>query len=418
VWEGNKRIPRGFPVKLRREAVASKNVLAMISNDFKFPVQTPDIAYVVEKGDSLSVIARRFSTSVTRLVSLNQLTSRNRIQIGQRLLLPQDDSNPVLLASASLSSDGLYSIRRGDTVSVIAARYGVTEQALMRVNGISDPRRIYPGQQIALPGFQSESVLLAVNDAVPAPDPLQLVNDLEAPAAESAATKNITTASSTRAPSVSQIESLEDASLEDAPVASSVQLALNETVLPPAAVLPDNQELETPVTLEDGQAVALDPALDVAESNEQLTEALAADPSDYSVASNNTVEIQASETLGHYADWLGIRAWDVRRLNNMAFRDQVIIGKRLSLDFSRVNIVEFEQQRREFHSTLQREFFANYRIQDVEQYQLRRRDNIGRIARNDYSTPIWLLRQYNPGLDFNRIQIGQQIVFPLLERVR
>jgi len=160
----------------------------------------------------------------------------------------------------------------------------------------------------------------------------------------------------------------------------------------------------------------LDPVIDVSESNEQLVENLSADPSDYTVASNNTVEVQASETLGHLAEWLSIRAWDVRRLNNMAFRDPVIVGKRLTLDFSSVNIVEFELKRREFHSTLQQEFFSNYRIQGVEQYEIKRNDNIGAIARNRYSTPIWLVRQYNPELDFNRIQIGQKIAFPLVEQ--
>ena len=100
----------------------------------------------------------------------------------------------------------------------------------------------------------------------------------------------------------------------------------------------------------------------------------------------------------------------------MAFSDPVIVGKRLTLDFSRVNIAEFELKRREFHSTLQQEFFSNYRIQGVEQYEIKRGDNIGAIARNRYSTPIWLVRQYNPELDFNRIQIGQKIAFPLVEQ--
>jgi membrane-bound lytic murein transglycosylase D len=141
------------------------------------------------------------------------------------------------------------------------------------------------------------------------------------------------------------------------------------------------------------------------------------DPSDYSVTANNTVEIQASETLGHYADWLEIRAWDLRRLNNMSFSTPVIIGKRLSLDFSQVNIAEFELKRREVHSSQQQEFFSKYRIQDVEQYKVAENDNVGSIARVSYNTPIWLLRQYNPNLDFNRIQIDQEIVFPLLENV-
>ena len=64
----------------------------------------------------------------------------------------------------------------------------------------------------------------------------------------------------------------------------------------------------------------------------------------------------------------------------MAFRDPVIIGNRLRLDFSKVNIAEFERARREFHSTLQQEFFASYRIQNVETYAVRRGDNISTIA--------------------------------------
>jgi len=44
VWEGNKRIPKGFTMKVRREAVPEGNLLALISDDFKFPIQTPDIA--------------------------------------------------------------------------------------------------------------------------------------------------------------------------------------------------------------------------------------------------------------------------------------------------------------------------------------------------------------------------------------
>ncbi|GJM14223.1 MAG: hypothetical protein DHS20C12_26260 [Pseudohongiella sp.] len=391
VWEGNKRIPAGFALKVREEVVPSGDILAMVLADFKFPVQTPDIAYVVERGDSLSVIARRFNTSVARLASLNQLQSRNRIQIGQRLLLPQDSAQETAVASVAVSEDGTYTVRRGDTVSLIAARHGVTEQALLGVNGIQDPHRIYPGQLLTMPGQGDAGIQLAgVEVEVEPPSS----NETQMPEAI------------TPAPAL-----ISDTS--ESPAEEAEQLTLER--LPPAAVLPDNQELDAPVTVADSTAEALDPVIDVSESNEQLVEDLAADPSDYTVASNNTIEVQASETLGHFADWLGIRAWDIRRLNSMAYRDPVIVGKRLSLDFSRVNIAEFELKRREFHSTLQQEFFSSYRIQGVEQYEIKRNDNIGAIARNDYSTPIWLLRQYNPELDFNRIQIGQKVVFPLVE---
>ncbi|MBM87658.1 MAG: hypothetical protein CMQ41_04715 [Gammaproteobacteria bacterium] len=386
IWEGNKRIPSGYTIKVRVEDVDARNLLALIPDDFKFEVQTPDVAYTVARGDSLSVIARRFNTTVNRLVALNQLRSRNRISIGQRLLLPQDNiisEQTTAQARGELPADGQYIVRRGDTISLISARYGVSETELLSVNGIEDRNRIYPGQQIRLPGFGT------------APDQPETN---EATLAE-------------LSPDTGRDQSLED----------TVQLAVNESgedILTPAAVLPDHQELEMPVTPEEEVAVAIDPTLDSNGSNEELTEALAADPSDYAVADNNSIEIQASETLGHYADWLGIRAWDLRRLNSMVYRDPVIIGERLTLDFSQINATEFELKRREYHSKLQQEFFDNYRIQSVENYRVQSGDNIATlISRNRYSTPIWLLRQYNPDLDFNRIQIDQEIVFPVLEYV-
>ena len=408
VWEGNKRIPRGFPVKLREGVVAEENVLALISDDYKFAVQTPDVAYVVERGDSLSVIARRFNTTVGRLVALNQLRSRNRIQIGQRLLLPQDNAVADQTLAELAAQDGQYTVRRGDTISVIASRFGVSEQQVLSLNGIADRNRIYPGQNLQLPGFEDQSRATAANEPDRPPEP----------ESERAAAEGLAQVTEEEIPVASRNPEAEADTLSAVPALEPVMdLALVEELLPPAAVLPDNAALDSEVTAADEIAEAIDPAVDVAEANQQLVEDLSADPSDYSVSRDNTIEIQASETLGHYADWLGIRAWDIRRLNNMAFRDPVIIGNRLRLDFSKVNIAEFERARREFHSTLQQEFFASYRIQNVETYEVRRGDNISTIARRRYSSPIWLVSQYNPELDFNRIQIGQPIVFPLLERV-
>ena len=403
VWQGNKRIPEGFPLKLRREAVPAGNLLALVPADFKFAIQTPDVAYVVVAGDSLSVIARRFDTTVAKLVSFNQLPGSNRLSIGQRLLLPQEIpaeipqqlavldppvsvpavppvaiAAPAPVAATSASDDGIYTVRRGDTVSLIAKRYRVTEQALLVSSGIEDPHRIYPGQRITLPGFAAAPATPVRTTAADAPVPTLQTGD-----------------ENTVTPQVAVVAEASD-----------------------TTILTDDQAPEILVTEAEREAVALDPAVDVAATRERVSETLATDPSDYSVAENNSIEIQASETLGHYAEWLGLGSGDVRRLNHMAFADPVIIGERLRLDFSKVNIAEFELKRREYHSAQQQAFFSNYRIQAVAEYQIRRNDNISTVARNRYSTPIWLLRQYNPELEFDRIQIGQKIIFPLLERTQ
>jgi membrane-bound lytic murein transglycosylase D len=419
VWQGNKRIPRGFPVKVRAATVPTTDLLAMVGSDYKFAIQTPDVAYVIERGDSLSVIARRFDTSVVRLVSLNQLTSSHRIQIGQRLILPQADSDGQQLAFASANVDGLYTVRRGDTVSVIADRFRTTEQAVLGLNGIADRNRIYPGQKLRLPGFDTGNVQVAAIDANLAPTPpteLQYSDALVVESTAAGQSTSVQLAVPAAAVSVDVTEQIaESIEVLDADLTSVA--VLDDEPLPPAAVLPDDQELESGINASEELAVATDDASAVQSSNEQLTEDLAVDPSDYSVASNRSIEIQASETLGHYADWLEIRAWDIRRLNSMQYRDPVIIGDRLRLGFDTVSIAEFERRRRDFHSSLQREFFSKYRIQNVEAYKVRAGDNVGRIARSRYSAPIWLLRQYNPGLDFGRIQIDQEIIFPVLEAV-
>jgi membrane-bound lytic murein transglycosylase D len=151
--------------------------------------------------------------------------------------------------------------------------------------------------------------------------------------------------------------------------------------------------------------------------NQQATIDLSADPSDYSVAANSSIEIQASETLGHYAEWLGVNSAELRKLNKMKASQPVVIGERLNLDFSQVSVAEFELQRRQFHLEEQQDFFRSYRIQNVAQHKVAANDNIANLARSKYAVPMWLLRQYNPQLDLDKIGIGQTVVFPVLEAV-
>ena len=144
---------------------------------------------------------------------------------------------------------------------------------------------------------------------------------------------------------------------------------------------------------------------------------LDSDPSDYSVAVDSTIVLQASESIGQLANWLEIPTWDIRRLNNIPYGDRVVIGSRVQINFARVSRSEFENRRREFHSTLQQDFFERFTIRGSEEYEIKRTDNINRLALNRYSAPLWLVRQYNPGINFSSVYVGQRVVFPLLESI-
>lgn len=383
VWEGSKRIPKGYTVKVQKNSLKGElsTLLTSIPSREMFAIQTPDLNYVVQRGDSLSAIASRFNTSVARLVSINQLRDAHRIRVGQNLILPTDQataaiaaqSTPVSLPAGTAAPD-TYNVRRGDTLSTIARRFGLAEQTLLAANGIDNPDRIYPGQTLRLKAeVRNEPV------AQPVPQTVAYV-PADVPAA----------------PIEPQIAAEEPA----------VDLLDEELPLP---------ETSTPVLVAEQQAV--DAQLDDATSNEQLAIELSADPSDYSVRSDNTIEIQATETLGHYAEWLGVRAANIRAWNGLRFGQPVVMGDRLKLNFAEVDIAGFELQRRNYHLAQQQEFFRRYRIQDLDQYQIAANDNISTLAARKYSVPIWLLRQYNPELDFDLLRIGQTVVFPVLAPV-
>ena len=96
-------------------------------------------AYTVKSGDTLWLLANRFGTSVDAIKRLNSLTGDN-LQIGQVLQIPTGQS----------SSYFDYTVRSGDTLWLLANRYGTTVDAVKRLNGLtSDNLQI--GQVLRIP---------------------------------------------------------------------------------------------------------------------------------------------------------------------------------------------------------------------------------------------------------------------------
>ncbi|WP_368383290.1 muramidase family protein, partial [[Clostridium] symbiosum] len=104
-------------------------------------------------GDTLSSIAAKYGTTYQALASYNGIADPNRINVGQVIRIPGSTSG----SSGSASGGQTYTVRSGDTLSSIAAKYGTTYQALASYNGIADPNRINVGQVIRIPGSTSGS---------------------------------------------------------------------------------------------------------------------------------------------------------------------------------------------------------------------------------------------------------------------
>jgi membrane-bound lytic murein transglycosylase D len=102
----------------------------------------------VKPGETLSGIAARYGTSSATLARLNGLSSQNKIRSGQVLKVPGGAGSPA--SSAVAPGQKTYVVRRGDSLAVIAKRTGVPQRQLMALNAIDNPNRIYPGQRLRL----------------------------------------------------------------------------------------------------------------------------------------------------------------------------------------------------------------------------------------------------------------------------
>lgn len=118
-----------------------------------------DSDYVVKPGDTLGAIAARYGVSASTLARTNGITNPDRIYIGQRLNIPgasgSTDSPAAPRPPSSAPATGTYIVQAGDTLGRIAARYGTTVSNLMRLNGLTNPDRIWVGQRLKVSGAAS-----------------------------------------------------------------------------------------------------------------------------------------------------------------------------------------------------------------------------------------------------------------------
>ncbi|MBI3961106.1 MAG: LysM peptidoglycan-binding domain-containing protein [Chloroflexi bacterium] len=101
--------------------------------------------YTVQPGDTLSKIALRYGTTVSALMSVNGLSNANHIYVGQRLKIPTESGSCVRY----------HTVTYGQTLSGIAAWYGVSTHSLAQANNITNYNRVYSGQSLCIPGWSA-----------------------------------------------------------------------------------------------------------------------------------------------------------------------------------------------------------------------------------------------------------------------
>ena len=109
---------------------------------------TGSITYTVQRGNTLSQIAREYNVSVEHIVELNDIENPNLIFPGQKLRITESDVTD--LSPVDNNIDVYYVVKSGDTLNGIAKRFGITLNDILQYNDIQNPNLIYPGQTIKI----------------------------------------------------------------------------------------------------------------------------------------------------------------------------------------------------------------------------------------------------------------------------
>jgi LysM repeat protein len=105
------------------------------------------VVHIVKRGETLFSIARSYGVSVDAIVAANGIANPSHIYVGQRLVIPTSTTT-----GSPLAAGATHVVQPGENLFRIALRYGTTMQALSELNGIYNPAHVVAGQKLTIPG--------------------------------------------------------------------------------------------------------------------------------------------------------------------------------------------------------------------------------------------------------------------------
>ncbi len=298
---------------------------------------------------------------------------------------------PASLYHPAQKPSRFYTVQRGDTAGRIARTHGVRLSDLIAANNLNRRATIYPRQTLRLP-MPGENV---APQPPPKPPTLVAARQAAAPGPPPVAAEKSPLPSAAPEPAASAAAPVEPDDMPRPVLASVVPLTPSE---------PDGAASAAA----DGPAV---PSAEIVAADLRFERI-----SEHKGQTVGILAVEVEETLGHYAEWAGVRTQAIRRLNDLPYGRTLHLHQKVRIPLRRTTREAFEEQRYEHHKRLQEDFFAAYRVNELEAYRVRRGESYWSLCREKFDIPLWLLKHYNADVDLADLRVRQKLMIPLIEK--
>jgi membrane-bound lytic murein transglycosylase D len=370
VFEQQNKLPAGFAMHIPSSITSSSAtaVLAAMPDSLKSNAPERSQYYKVNKNDNLISIATRLGVSVQDLATENKLGRKSSLMIGQLLRIPPAKiiEKPVEMVASVVPIQPVIEKQDQEPVAPVSAN----TDALMEI-AQNEVQSKVPPEELQPKVVKVEKVKV-IEKPIPKP-----VTPVKPPQVKE-----------TKGPeAVAPIEKVAD--------------SLKDVVSAPA--------IEAKVEKQNGRPT-VQGKFDISIYN--LDVAI----SPVGAAAEITVSID--ETIGHYADWLGVATSKIRKLNNMGSGSDIRINKHLTIPvIQRDMIDQFIEARLEYHMAIEEDFYSQFRVSDVKSHIIQKKETLWDICSQsdiENALPLWLFKKYNKHLDLNTLVPGTIVWIPVI----